>query len=71
MKKINILLILVFLSVSVSPFSVTDVALQSEATTTALEGSVMGGTKLYIEGIGFSPLMGEMSVSVDIYPCHI
>ncbi len=37
--------------------SVTSVNLQNPAMTSSLQGSVMGGTKLYIEGLGFSSTM--------------
>jgi hypothetical protein len=37
--------------------SIATVTLQNAATTTALQGSVIGGTKLYFEGLGFSSTM--------------
>ncbi len=34
-------------------------------------GSVLGGTNLYIEGVGFSTTMGDMTVTVGGLPCII
>lgn len=57
MSRIKALLVIALLmSVSWS-LTVTSVKLQNGATTTELQGSIMGGTKLYIEGLGFSSTM--------------
>jgi hypothetical protein len=70
-KKINILLLLALIVAQVYTFSVTTIALQDQSTTASLFGSVLGGTKLYIEGVDFSTSMGDMSVTVGGLPCHI
>lgn len=36
---------------------ITDVMLEDQSTTSDLVGSIMGGTKLYIKGLGFSKIM--------------
>ncbi len=49
--------------------SVTTVTLQNAATTTSLQGSIMGGTKLYFQGLGFSTTMNENIIFIGDYPC--
>jgi hypothetical protein len=64
----ELVLLALFLSLSYT-LSVTAVTLQNAATTTSLQGSIMGGTKLYIEGLGFSPIMDENMIYVGDWPC--
>jgi hypothetical protein len=59
MTKIKLLLVMALLLSIAYSLSITTVTLQNAATTTALQGSVMGGTKLYFEGLGFSSTMDE------------
>lgn len=54
------------LSLSLTVMSVT---LQNAATTTSLQGSIMGGTKLYFQGLGFSTTMDENVIYIGDYPC--
>ena len=57
MKKIKLLLCMALLLSLTYTLSVTSVTLQNAATTTSLQGSIMGGTKLYFQGLGFSTTM--------------
>lgn len=59
MTKIKLLLVMALLMSFTYALMVTSVTLQNAATTTSLQGSVMGGTKLYFEGLGFSSTMDE------------
>ena len=59
MTKIKLLLIMALLLSLTYTLSVNAVTLQNAATTTSLQGSVIGGTKLYFEGLGFSSTMDE------------
>jgi len=64
MTKIKLLLILTLLLSLSYTLTVTSVTLQNAATTSSLQGSIMGGTKLYIEGLGFSSTMDENMIFV-------
>ncbi len=57
MTKFKLLLVMALLLSLASGLSISTVTLQNAATTTALQGSVIGGTKLYFEGLGFSSTM--------------
>jgi hypothetical protein len=57
MSKINSLLLLSLLISITYALSINSVSLLSQPTNTALTGSIMGGTNLYIEGLGFSSVM--------------
>ncbi len=48
MSKIKILLSFIFLLTLSYALSITSVTLQNAATQSSLQGSIMGGTKLYI-----------------------
>lgn len=48
MTKIKILLLIALLLSLTTSLNVRSVTLQNAATTTSLQGSIMGGTKLYI-----------------------
>lgn len=71
MTKVKILLFMALLLSLTASLSVTSVTLQNVATSTALQGSIMGGTKLYIKGLGFSQVMDENAIYVGDYPCHL
>jgi hypothetical protein len=71
MPKIKVLLLLALLGSLATSLSVSSVTLQNAATTTALQGSIMGGTKLYISGLGFSSVMTDNTVLVGQYPCTL
>lgn len=57
MTKFKLILALALLLSLATGLSIATVTLQNAATTTALQGSVIGGTKLYFEGLGFSSTM--------------
>lgn len=59
MTKIKLLLVMALILSLTYTLTITSVTLQNAATTTALQGSVMGGTKLYFEGLGFSSTMDD------------
>ncbi len=64
MAKMKLLLMIaLFLSLTYT-LTVFGVTLQNAATTTSLQGSVMGGTKLYFEGLGFSPNMEDNMIYI-------
>jgi hypothetical protein len=69
MTKIKLLLIFTLLLSLSYTLTVTSVTLQNAATTSSLQGSIMGGTKLYIEGLGFSSTMDENMIFVGDFPC--
>jgi hypothetical protein len=69
MTKIKILLFMTLLMSLSYTLTVTSVTLQNAATTVSLQGSIMGGTKLYIEGLGFSTTMMENIIMVGEFPC--
>ena len=69
MTKIKVFLLMALLLSVTYTLSVTSVTLQDAATTTSLQGSIMGGTKLYIQGLGFSMTMNENIVYVGEFPC--
>jgi hypothetical protein len=71
MNKIKYLLLLTLLLSLSSSLTVTQVTLQNAATTTSLQGSIMGGTKLYFEGLGFSTTMEENVIYIGDYPCML
>lgn len=67
MPSMKALLVLA-LSVSIAlSLSITSIALENKDTTSNLVGSVMGGQKLYIEGLGFSLNMGDNTVWIGNY----
>ncbi len=57
MSKLQTLLLMSLLMSVCYSLSVTSVTLQNGATNTSLQGSIMGGTKLYIKGLDFSSTM--------------
>lgn len=57
MPKMKLLLLLAFIVAISFSLSISSVSLQNPTTSSGLYGSIMGGTKLYIEGLGFSPVM--------------
>jgi hypothetical protein len=57
MTKFKLILAMALLLSLATGLSIATVTLQNAATTTALQGSVIGGTKLYFEGLGFSSTM--------------
>ncbi len=69
MLKIRLLLIAALLLTLSYSLTVTSVTLQNPATINRLEGSLLGGTKLYFQGLGFSTTMDENIVFVGEYPC--
>jgi len=69
MTKIKILLLLTLLMSLTYTLTVTSVTLQNGAKTASLQGSIMGGTKLYIEGLGFSSTMDENVIMIGEFPC--
>lgn len=71
MNRIKLLLVLAFILSLSSALTVTSVTLQNAATQTTLQGSVLGGTKLYFEGLGFSTTMEENVIYVGEFPCML
>lgn len=71
MTKIKIFLFLGLLMSLSYALTVTSVTLQDAATTTSLQGSIMGGTKLYFQGLGFSTTMAENVIFVGEFPCTL
>lgn len=69
MMKIKILLLVTLLLSLGNTLTVTSVTLQNGAVTASLQGSIMGGTKLYIKGLGFSLTMNENFIFIGDYPC--
>lgn len=69
MTKVKILLFLALFMSLTYALTVTTVTLQNAATTASLQGSIMGGTKLYFEGLGFSTTMMENVIFVGEFPC--
>ena len=69
MPKIKLLLCLVLLLSQALSLSITSVSLQNPALNSNLQGSIMGGTKLYIEGLGFSSTMKDNIITVGDFPC--
>ncbi len=67
-RQLLILLVLFNLSFSLS---VNDVTLLTNLDSTSLSGSIFGGTKLYISGLGFSPIMSDNKIMVGDYPCML
>jgi hypothetical protein len=57
MTKIKVFLLMALTLSLASTLSISSVTLQDAATSTSLQGSIMGGTKLYIQGLGFSMTM--------------
>ena len=71
MNKIKKLLILA-LVISISyALTINSVSLLSQPASTSLYGSIMGGTKIYISGLGFSPVMADNTILVGDYPCKL
>ncbi len=58
MHKIKLFLLFTLLIAQSLSLSISNVALKDPSITSSLYGSVMGGTKLYIEGVDFSLQMG-------------
>lgn len=72
MPKVKALLLLALvIGVCFGSLTITEVVLEDPATTTNLYGSIMGGTKLYIKGLGFSPIMSQNTMFVGPYPCKM
>jgi hypothetical protein len=42
-----------------------------DSTSSILSGSVRGGTKIYIKGLGFSPHASDNKIFLGNYPCPI
>jgi hypothetical protein len=57
MTKIKVFLLMALLLSVACTLSISSVTLQDAAASTSLQGSIMGGTKLYIQGLGFSMTM--------------
>lgn len=66
-----ILLLSLVLGVLSGSLTITDVMLSDQSTTSNLVGSIMGGTKLYIKGLGFSKVMSENNIFVGNFLCNL
>ncbi len=72
MNKVKLLVLVALLVTQLYALSITSVTLQNtpyNGVSTKLEGSVFGGTKLYIEGLGFSPTMNQNQIFVGGSEC--
>jgi hypothetical protein len=65
--------LLIFLIVCVfsDSLTITDVMLEDQSTTSNLVGSIMGGTKLFIKGLGFSKIMDQNRIFVGPFLCNM
>lgn len=73
MKGLTILLLITFLIGFASSLQVTSVKMrnQREVYSSWLQGSIMGGTKLYFEGLGFSTNKEENIIYIGNNPCIV
>ena len=70
MSKIKILLTLALILSFSYALTVSSVTLK-DGLPGDLRGSIRGGTKLYIEGLGFSSVMSDNTILVGEFPCNL
>lgn len=69
MHKVKALLLVALLISLATSLSIVSVALNNIGTTSSLQGSILGGTRLYIQGLGFSLMNSENTILVGDFPC--
>jgi len=70
MHKVKLLLIMALIVSLSYSLSISSIVLQSDFSS-ELKGSIMGGTKLAIKGLGFSSTMMDNSILVGDFPCKL
>ena len=71
MSPIKILLALALILSLSYALTVSSVTLQDGLPGNDIRGSIKGGTKLYIEGLGFSSTMAHNTILVGEFPCKL